>query len=168
MVATWNVRTLQDTGLGPRLRTALIATEIARYNIDIAPLSETRFPEASSILYVGTDNPFFMSSLIKDASCIHGVGFAVKTALFRSNIESPISIDERLMISSLQLSKNRFASYLNVHAQSLDSSNDVNIAFTTPCIPPSKISYCWAILMPGSAVAMTYGKVSLVITLLTA
>ena len=42
MVASWNVRTLQDTGLGARRRTALIACELARYNIEIAALSETR------------------------------------------------------------------------------------------------------------------------------
>ena len=41
MVESWNVRALQDTGLGARRRTALIAFELARYNIDIAALSET-------------------------------------------------------------------------------------------------------------------------------
>ena len=41
VVASWNVRTLLDTGLGARCRTALFAGELARYNIDIAALSET-------------------------------------------------------------------------------------------------------------------------------
>ena len=45
MVASWNVRTLHDTALGARRRTALFACEIARYNIDIAALSETRRPD---------------------------------------------------------------------------------------------------------------------------
>ena len=45
MVATWNVRTLQDTGQVARRRTALIACEFARYIIDIAALSETRLPD---------------------------------------------------------------------------------------------------------------------------
>ena len=45
MVASWNVRTLQDTGLGARRRTVLIACELAKYNIDIATLSETRLPD---------------------------------------------------------------------------------------------------------------------------
>ena len=39
VVASWNVRTLQDTGLGARCHTVLIACELARYNIDIAALS---------------------------------------------------------------------------------------------------------------------------------
>ena len=38
------MRTLQDTGLGARRRTVLIACELVRYNIDIAALSETRLP----------------------------------------------------------------------------------------------------------------------------
>ena len=45
MVTIWNVRTLQDTGLGARRRTALIACELARCNIDIAALSETKLPD---------------------------------------------------------------------------------------------------------------------------
>ena len=45
--------TLQDTGLGARRRTALIACELARYNIDIAGLSETRLPEEGSLVEMG-------------------------------------------------------------------------------------------------------------------
>ena len=54
MVASWNVRTLQDTGLGARRRTVLIACEFARYNIDIAALSETRLPYEGSMVEMGT------------------------------------------------------------------------------------------------------------------
>ena len=44
-VASWNVRTLQDTGLGARHRTALIACELARCNNYIAAFSETRLSD---------------------------------------------------------------------------------------------------------------------------
>ena len=50
VVASWNVRTLQDTGLGARRRIALIACELARYNIDIAALSKTRLPDEGSLV----------------------------------------------------------------------------------------------------------------------
>ena len=59
MVASWNVRTLLDTGLGARRRTALIACELARYNIDIAALSETRLPDEGSLVETGTGYTFF-------------------------------------------------------------------------------------------------------------
>ena len=58
MVASWNVRTLQDTGLGALRRTTLIACELARYNIDIAALSETRLPDEGSLVEMGTGNTF--------------------------------------------------------------------------------------------------------------
>ena len=58
MVESWNVRTLQDTGLGARRRTALIACELARYNIDIAALSETRLPDKGSLVEMGTGYAF--------------------------------------------------------------------------------------------------------------
>ena len=50
VVASWNVRTLRDTGLGTRRRTVLIACELARSNIDIAALSETRLPDEGSLV----------------------------------------------------------------------------------------------------------------------
>ena len=81
MVTSWNVRTPQDTGLGARLRTALIACELARYNIDIAALSETRLRDECSLVEIGTGYTFLWSGLPKVARRIHGVGFAVRTAL---------------------------------------------------------------------------------------
>ena len=62
MVASWNVRSLQDTGLVDRRRTALIACEIARF-IDIAALSETRLPDEGSFVEIGTGYEFFWSGL---------------------------------------------------------------------------------------------------------
>ena len=54
MVASLNVRTLQDAGLGARRRTSLIASELARYNIDIDALSETRLPDEDSLVEMAT------------------------------------------------------------------------------------------------------------------
>ena len=77
MLASWNVHTQQDTGLGARQSTALIAREIARY--DIAALSENILPKECSLVEVGTGYTLFWSGLAKDACSIHGVGFAVRT-----------------------------------------------------------------------------------------
>ena len=49
----------RDTGLGAQHRTALIACELARYNIDIAALSETRLPDEGSLTEMGTGYTFF-------------------------------------------------------------------------------------------------------------
>nr|VZH92139.1 unnamed protein product [Spirometra erinaceieuropaei] len=46
-LAAWNVRLLLDNSMSnrPERRTALVARELARYKVDIAALSETRFSE---------------------------------------------------------------------------------------------------------------------------
>ena len=59
LVASWNVRSLWDTGLGARRRTALIGCEHARYNIDVAALSETRLPDKGTLVEMGTGYTFF-------------------------------------------------------------------------------------------------------------
>ena len=59
MVTSWNVRTLQDSGLEARRRTALIACELARYSFDIATLNEARLAEEGSIVEVRTGYMFF-------------------------------------------------------------------------------------------------------------
>ena len=50
-IAQWNVRTLLDREAAdrPERRTALVAMELAKYNIDIAALCETRFSESGSL-----------------------------------------------------------------------------------------------------------------------
>ena len=125
MVASWNVRTLQDTGQGARRRTALIACELARYNIDIAALSETRLPDEGSLVEMGIGYTFFWSDLPTVARHIHGIGFAVRTALLQSTQKSPIALVEQLMTLRLPLAKNQFATFVSVHSPTLDSSDDV-------------------------------------------
>ena len=80
------MRTLQDTGLRSRRRTALFACELARYNIDIAALSETRLPDEGSLVEMGTGYTFLWCGLPTAARRIHGVGFAVRTALLKSTL----------------------------------------------------------------------------------
>ena len=88
VVASWSVLTLQDTGLGARRRTALIACELARYNIDIAALGETTLPDKGCIIEMGTGYISLLSGLPTVARRIHGVGFTVRTALLQSAKES--------------------------------------------------------------------------------
>ena len=56
-LASWNVRTLLDSitskSGSPERRTALVARELARYRIDIAALSETRFPDKGQLTEIG-------------------------------------------------------------------------------------------------------------------
>ena len=49
-VACWNIRTLQDSEDRPQRRLALMTRKLARLDIDIAALSETRFVEQGSLV----------------------------------------------------------------------------------------------------------------------
>jgi len=51
----WNVRTLLDTDASdrPARRTALVAAELHKYNVDIGALSETRLADEGSLTEVG-------------------------------------------------------------------------------------------------------------------
>ena len=107
----------------------LIACELARYNIDIAALRETRLPEEGSLVQIGTGCTFSRSGLPKVAHRIHGVGFAARTAFLQSTKECPIAIDERLITLLLPHAKNRFATFVSVYAPTLGSSDDVKDRF---------------------------------------
>ena len=78
---------------------------------------------------MGTGYTFFWSGLPTVARRIHGVGFAVMTTLLQRALESPIAMDERLMTLRLQLDKQRFATFVSVYSQTLDSSDDVKDRF---------------------------------------
>ena len=87
MVASWNVRTLQDTGLEARHRTALIACELARYNIDIAALSETRLPDDGSLVAMVTGYTLFWSGLLTFAVAIKALDLQLGLRFCRASID---------------------------------------------------------------------------------
>ena len=75
-ITQWNVRTLHDSEAAdrPERRTALVAVEPAKYNIDIAAICETKFSESGSfndLEYSATGKPEGERTEV-------GVGFAFK------------------------------------------------------------------------------------------
>ena len=63
-IASWNVRTLTDISNPadsdrPPRRTALVAAELRKYDIDIAALSETRLADEGSLREIGEGYTFF-------------------------------------------------------------------------------------------------------------
>jgi len=86
-----------DNSSRPHRRTALIASELSRYNVDTAALSETRLADEGSLNVMASGIYFFWKGLPANSRCIHGVGFAIGTKLLRTLPESPIAVSERLM-----------------------------------------------------------------------
>ena len=128
-IATWNVRTLLDNNNLLRRRTAVVAHELKRYNIDICALAETRFHGEDAIEESGEGYTFFWKGVDPGNRRLHGVGFAVRTSLLSNIQESPIGINERLMTWRIPLAKGRYATLLSVYAPTLDSDTDTKENF---------------------------------------
>ena len=113
----------------PARRTALVAHELRRYDIDFAALSETRFPGENSLEEVGEGYTFYWRGLEEDEPRIHGVGFAVKTKLLANIPEGPTAINERLMTWRIPLVKGRYITLISVYSPTLDSDEETKDRF---------------------------------------
>lgn len=58
-LAAWNVRTLLDNQDRHERRSAIVARQLERFNIDVAALSETRISGSTQFEEVGAGYTFF-------------------------------------------------------------------------------------------------------------
>ena len=63
----------------PMRRTALVAKELSRYNIQICALSETRFADEGQLKEIGSGYTFFWSGRKQEERREADVGFAIET-----------------------------------------------------------------------------------------
>ena len=129
-VAAWNVRTLLDRkeSSQPERRTAIVARELARYNIDIAALSETRLSEEDQLTERGAGYTFFWKGKAVGVKREGGVGFAVRTELI-NQLEQPHGISDRIMYLRAPLSCGRYMTVISVYAPTLVSSQESIMGF---------------------------------------
>ena len=113
-IGQWNVRALLDRegANRPERRTALVAMELAKYNIDIAALCETRFSESGSLNDL--EYSFFWSGKPEGERREAGVGFAIKKDIVTKLTEMPRPVSDRIMTMRLPLSKDNFATIISV------------------------------------------------------
>ncbi|BHF67914.1 hypothetical protein SprV_0301094300 [Sparganum proliferum] len=104
-LAAWNVRSLLDNPRSnqPGRRTALVDRELARYKVDIAALSETRFSEQGHLEEVGAGNTFFWSGRPRAERRDAGVTFAIRKDIVGRLSCLPQGINDRLMSVRLPL-----------------------------------------------------------------
>lgn len=106
-------------------KTAVIDKELARLNIDIACLQETRLADSGSIREA--NYTFYWQGLPQDSPRQHGVGFAVKNSL-TSSIEAPTGGSERIL--SLRLSTTEgYVNILSIYAPTLTSTPEAKDQF---------------------------------------
>ena len=125
------MRTLLDSDTRPERRTALVAAELGKYNIDIATLTETRFDEEGTLTEHGQGYTFFWRGVPAGQRRIHGVGFAIRTGLAESLEEVPIGYSERIMSLRVPLPRGRYLSLICAYAPTLVADESDKDSFYT-------------------------------------
>ena len=130
-LASWNVRTLLDNtrANGPERRTALVARELARYKVDIAALSETRFSDKGQLTETGGGYTFFWCGRSSKERREAGVAFAIKTEHVRKLASIPEGINDRLMRMQFPLAKGRTATLISAYAPTMTNPEDIKDKF---------------------------------------
>ncbi|XP_072181473.1 craniofacial development protein 2-like [Diadema setosum] len=130
-LASWNVRTLLDDTKAnrPERRTALVTRELARYNVDIAALSETRLAERGQLTENGGGYTFFWSGRSSKERREAGVGFAVKSIHVQKLASIPVGLNDRLMSMHLPLGKKRSVTIISAYAPTMTNPDEVKDKF---------------------------------------
>lgn len=130
-LGTWNVRTLRDNIKAdrPERRTALVAKELARYNVDIAALSETRLADKGQLTERSGGYTFFWSGRSSAERREAGVGFAINSNLARKLTKHPESINDRLMTLQLPLANKKSATLISAYAPTMTNPDDIKDKF---------------------------------------
>ena len=101
--------------------------ELAKYNIDIAALCETRFSESGSL--DDLEYSFFWSGKPEGERREAGVGFAIKKDIVTKLTEMPRPVSDRIMTMRLPLSKDNFATIISVYAPTMTNPDENKEAF---------------------------------------
>ncbi|BHF82323.1 hypothetical protein SprV_0802546000 [Sparganum proliferum] len=123
-LAAWNIRSHLDNPRTnrPERRTALVARELARYKVDIAALSETRFSEQGQLEEVGAGYTFFWSGRPRSERRDAGVAFAIRNDIVGRLPCLLQGINDRLMSLRLPLRRGgKFATIISAYAPPMTS-----------------------------------------------
>ena len=130
-LGAWNVRTLMDNPKSkrPERRTALVAKELARYNIDIAALSETRLEDTGLLEEKSIGYTFFWSGRSNKERRTSGVGFAIKSNIANKLTKQPTGLNDRLMTLNIPLSRKKNATLISAYAPTMTNDDETKDKF---------------------------------------
>ncbi|KAL0156964.1 hypothetical protein M9458_048210 [Cirrhinus mrigala] len=103
----------------PERRSALIAHELRRLNIDIAVLSEVRFPDEGSLQELGAGYTLYWSGRPASERKLSGVGFMVKTSIASKMENLPTGHSDRIISKRLPLRRQQHVTFLSVYSPTL-------------------------------------------------
>eukprot|EP00914_Ancora_sagittata_P010289 GHVO01019881.1.p1 GENE.GHVO01019881.1~~GHVO01019881.1.p1 ORF type:complete len:196 (+),score=11.23 GHVO01019881.1:905-1492(+) len=113
----------------PERRSALIARELARYNVDIAALSETRLADQGSLTEQGAGYTFYWQGRAQEERRQSGVGFAIRTDLAKKLTSLPQGVNDRLMTLRLQIQDEKHATIISAYAPTMTNPDDIKENF---------------------------------------
>jgi len=104
----------------PERRSARIAYELSRLNVDIAAVSEIRFPDEGSLQEHGARYTLFWSGKLSERR-LAGVGFMVRTSIASKLENLPTDHSDRIMSMRLPLKNKQYATLSSVYAPTLQA-----------------------------------------------
>ncbi|KYO29244.1 hypothetical protein Y1Q_0017899 [Alligator mississippiensis] len=113
----------------PERRTATVARELVKHNIDIAALSKTQLAGEGQLREVNRGYTFFWKGKPDHNPRIHRVSFTIRNKITDVLLELPSGVNERLMTLRLHLSRNQYATVISTYAPTLDSDEEVKQRF---------------------------------------
>ncbi|KAJ0183487.1 hypothetical protein K1T71_001463 [Dendrolimus kikuchii] len=113
----------------PERKTALIARELDKYNIDIAALTETHLSDCGELCENQGGYTYYWIGKPSTERASSGVGFAIKTSLAQSLTEKPKGITDRLMTLKLHTSANKFLHLITAYSPTMMYSDEAKFQF---------------------------------------
>jgi len=170
-VACWNIRPMLDwaDSSRPERRSALVAHELSRLDVDIAALSKVRFPEEGCLKEQGAGYTIYWSGKPSTEKRLSGVGFMVRNSIVSKLETLPSRHSDRIVSMRLPA---RWTSNNTSHSsvfspllfrQNLQKRNDSTPTFGGYCkAPPQRTSY-WSLVTstPELVETLKPGKESL-------
>lgn len=103
----------------PERRSALIAHELSRLNIDIAALSEVRFADEGSLREHGAGYTLFWSGKPSTEKRLSGVGFMMRNSIASKLETLPMGYSDRIISLRLPLKSTQHLTLFSVYAPTL-------------------------------------------------
>ncbi|PFX21972.1 hypothetical protein AWC38_SpisGene13526 [Stylophora pistillata] len=110
-----------DDGARPQRRSALVARELSRLNVDIAALREVHFAEEVSVVEPGEGYTLFWSGRGKEEQRQSGVGFMMKNAIANKLHTLPVGHSDRIMSLRLPIQGDHFVMFVSVYRLTLQA-----------------------------------------------
>ena len=107
----------------PERRSALIAHELSRLNVDIAALSEVGFPEEGSLQEHSAGYTLFWSGKPAAERRLAGVGFMLRTSIASKLGHLPTGHSDRIVSMCLPLKNKQYATLFSVYAPTLQADS---------------------------------------------